>query len=281
MGIFNLFGKLKSSKKKVVTSIETVSYTPEQTPKYLTRIPIKPSVAVSKNGLHFEEVLLLSYAEKYLAGKTVAKFWLYDYNIADVFKILSSLEKRGFIVEGKLTELGKSEISDNEYVMYLHRHKKWCLDTEKIMQEALKNPKQWRNIIWSEFNRLYFSEGARNISKRRFIKQSMYEFVLEEKNYAAAFDCLAEVFFIDLNCYVVPEHDPTLIISPGLKNSFKPLVKELGWNDHQMVDRLVFIFNRMENIFKNYTIQDCALIITALTFDMEDVANKILRNNFK
>lgn len=281
MGIFNLFSKSKPSKKKTVISIETVSYTPEQSPKYLTHIPQKINVAVSKNGLSFEEILLLSYAEKYLAGKTVAKFWANDYNITDVFKVLSSLEKRGFIANGKLTELGTNEVNENPCVLFLHRHKNWCLDKDTILKNACNDPKHWRDVIWGEFNRLYLSEGAVNLSKRRFIKHSMYEFVLEEKNYAAAFDCLAEVFFIDLNCYVVPDHDPTLVIAPGLKNSFKPLVKELGWNDHQMVDRLVLLFKDMENVFKNYTIQDCALIITALTFDMEDVANKILCNNYK
>lgn len=280
MGIFNIFGKKK--KTHISTSVEIIEHDYTESPKYLTEVPQTLSCHKSKNGLYFKEILMLSYAEKYLSGKSIARFWEYDYNVTDVMALLKSLEKRGFIADGKLTELGKNEISENGYVLYLHRHKKWGLDAEIIGKAVADYPKNlWHDAIWGEFNRLYSKCTPENTSKRRFIKQSMYEFLLEEKNYAAAFDCLAEIFFIDLNCYAIPEHDPSLAIAPGLKDGFKKIVTELNMDDHQMIDRLMYLFNGMVNIYHNYSNKEVAFIITGITFGMEEKAMQLLNKKRK
>lgn len=281
MGIFNLFNKSKPSKKKVVTSIETVSYD-ISSQKYKKNSPHvsfnNTPNHLSKNGLLFHETLLLFYAESYLSGKDIAKFWQYDYNVESVPKLLKSLEKRGFISNGKLTELGKTEISDNEYVLYLHRHKSWRLDADIIGKAIDEYPKKnlWHDVIWSEFNRNLLNEmGKRNFGNYRNIKYSMYQFLYEEKNYLNAFVNLAEVFYIDLNYFPIPDDDPSYAIAPGVIKDFKNLIKKLNYDTEKMEETLLAVFNKLTPLHGNYSNHEIACIIISLVFNENTIAETI------
>lgn len=270
MGLFDFF---KKANVKITTS--EVQFNDE--PRYIIKHK-------SKNGLYFYETLMLSYAEKYFSGKPIARFWQYDYGIENVPKILKSLEKRGFIENGKLTQLGISEIEENEYILYLHRHKNWGLDFDNILNKIDDYPKKefWRDIIWGEFNRQYSEFGASlNIGLMRNTKFNMYQFVIEEKNYSAAFSCLAEVFFMDLNGRPCNGKDIFDLIPSGIKYDFKPIVKELQMSDQQMYKQLEKYFTNLLCVYKNFSAQEAATIITAITFDSEEIAEKIFKEKIR
>ena len=90
----------------------------------------KKTSSPTKNGLYVPEVLLLYYCKKgdYPKPKNgYPGFWWFEYGIRDVGTVLKSLAIRGFIELNNdkycLTELGKSELQENEYVPYMHSHK--------------------------------------------------------------------------------------------------------------------------------------------------------------
>lgn len=59
----------------------------------------------SKNGLYPHEILVLKYAPTYFIGETnFQKFWLHDYGIKDLNKILNKLLNKGFLCETTIYE---------------------------------------------------------------------------------------------------------------------------------------------------------------------------------
>ncbi|SDB55061.1 hypothetical protein SAMN02910317_02857 [Ruminococcaceae bacterium FB2012] len=106
----------------------------------------KKSSYPSKNGLYVPEILLLSYCGKYPNPKSgYQAFWWFKYGIRNVGAVLDSLMERGFIEldqttgKYKLTELGKQEIRDNEYVEFMHKNSKFADFTAWEMNQELAN----------------------------------------------------------------------------------------------------------------------------------------------
>ncbi len=86
----------------------------------------------SHRGLYVAEILLLFYCTKgdYPNPKRgYPGFWWFEYGIRDVGAVLRLLEQRKFLTldsdTGKyaLTDLGKAELYENEYVPYMHKSK--------------------------------------------------------------------------------------------------------------------------------------------------------------
>ena len=111
-----------------------------------------------KNGLKPTEILMLSYLEKYSSGKPVAKFWHYDYGVDDVWLIIKKLETMGFAENGKLTEKGKAELNDNEYVYFYHRksYAHWAFTLPEFCRAVnAQRDVPYRDLIWGKYNKLY------------------------------------------------------------------------------------------------------------------------------
>lgn len=127
--------------------------------------------APSRRGLYVAEILLLYYCSKGEypnPKKGYPSLWWFEYGIRDVGGALRSLEQRGFITldgnTGKygLTDLGKAELSDNEYVPYMHKTKRKTIEGDKFGKEynvwsinrlLADNPdKSWNDIIEQEEN---------------------------------------------------------------------------------------------------------------------------------
>lgn len=86
----------------------------------------------SKNGLYVPEILILHFCHQYPNPKRgYPGYWWFKYGIRDVGSALKSLEERGFIAlndytqKYALTDLGKVELKENEYVPYMHHHGKY------------------------------------------------------------------------------------------------------------------------------------------------------------
>lgn len=228
-------------------------------------------------GLYPHEILMLSYLEKYTSGKSIARFWEYEYGVEDVHGLIKSLEERGFSQNGKLTDLGKIEIEKNEYVQYMHRHKFSDISMADMSILVNKYPgANYRDLLWGEFNRL----SLQYMNNRRFglyrnIKHTMCRFVLEEKRYHSAFSLLAEVFFYDLNGSTSP------FIAPALVKDLRSLEQKLDYTDEQMIDTLRKLFQGMYAPHKNYTNDEVTCIIVAYAFGHDEMAENILKKKRK
>jgi len=105
--------------------------------------------------LYPHEILMLSYLEKYSSGAEPARFWEQKYGVEETDTLIKSLEERGFACDGKLTDKGRDEIKRNEYVLYMHRHQNYDISMEEMSILVNRNPdRPFRDILWSEFNRL-------------------------------------------------------------------------------------------------------------------------------
>lgn len=144
MGIFDIFRRSvpeKDSSEPPISAEEAIYYRPESyytdykptvsggKTKVISFEQRKQSSFPTKQGLYVAEVLLLYYCSlgTYPHPKNgYPGFWWFEYGIKNVGFRLSSLESRGFIKlneKGKyfLTEKGEKELSDNEYVPYMHK----------------------------------------------------------------------------------------------------------------------------------------------------------------
>ena len=154
-----------------------------------------------KNGLKPTEILMLSYLEKYSSGKPVAKFWHYDYGVDDVWPIIKKLETMGFAENGKLTDKGKAELNDNEYVYFYHRksYAHWAFTLPEFCRAVnARRDIPYRDLIWGQYNKLYM-EAFSSPKRCRDLRYLMYEFLEDEKKYKNAFSMLLEIPFHDMN----------------------------------------------------------------------------------
>lgn len=99
------------------------------------------------------------------------------------------------------TEKGVREISDNEYVLYLHRKRYMSVwEMNKLLNANGPRHLPYRDILWGEFNRQSL-EHINNLDfgLYRNTRLSMYEFLMEENRYRDAFSCLCEVLYSDFS----------------------------------------------------------------------------------
>ena len=276
MGLFNFL------KKKSAPAVNVNVYTPSaeeisESRKDCAKQEIR-NFQKDEAGLYPHEILLLSYYEKYYAGKEIARFWEYEFGVDDVSALMRSLEKRGFASNGKLTDLGKEEVKRGEYIIYMRRHKFSDVSLSDMSILVNKNPDlNYRDLLWGEFNRLSGEHIAgKQFGLYRNIRYNMYRFLMEEKRYEDAFYFLAEVLFYDLN------GSTYLIIAPRLIENIREISRKLDQTDEQMISNLLKEYKNMACPFKNFSKDEIACIFTAYAFGHDEMAKQILdRHNAK
>lgn len=101
-----------------------------------------------------------------------------------------------------ITEIGDSELKDNEYVPYLHKCKYsvsiW--DINKLMDGY--PPALWRDRIWSELNRLYLEASKQtaygNWGPCDAIRHQQIDFLIEESKFQSALELAVEVTYNEI-----------------------------------------------------------------------------------
>lgn len=281
MGIYNFLKSLKIfNKNRLRKAADTATikvYHPttedlksQHTEQFIMNKKLRESSIPDSAGLYPHEVLMLSYAEKYVVGECkFQQFWKYKYAIDDPEQVLSSLVSRGFLcispVKAKLeylnisqlkeilrktglkvsgdkselirrisdniteydlmgyikqryytvTEKGKKEIENNEYVLYMHNYPYtnitiWSIN--RLMQGY--PPKLYRDKIWAELNRIDFEQS--NILSNT-LKFQKVDFLFEENRLSDALPILVLILYNSLN-YIIPKQ---YIDSFNLYVSFK------------------------------------------------------------
>lgn len=226
-----------------------------------------------ENGLKPTEILMLSYLEKYSSGKAVAKFWHYDYGVDDVWPIIKKLETMGFAENGKLTEKGKEEIKNNEYVYFWHR-KAYARAASSLPEFCravnARRDIPYRDLIWGKYNKLYL-EAISSPKKCRDLRYSMYEFLVDEKKFKTAFSMLLEIPFYDMNCQYP-------FIAPSIMQELKKAQKKAGFTENQIFDMAKERYGRM--LVENQTVPaiDAAGIVTSYIFGKDGLAQRVLKS---
>lgn len=187
----------------------------------------------------------------------------------------------------ELTDTGKAELAENEYVPYLHRHD-YMNVWEMNYYLHYENPSHlgYRDIIWREFNKQSMEHFQNwEFGLYRNTRLNMHSFLIEEKKYKSALHHLLEVVAFDLSGLGNGEKhlkqnpflkdklvefkmvnfffdEEEVIIPPGIINYVRKLYDALGMS---------------ENEFRQYVYEDLATIkIHERVFSSEECANILL-----
>lgn len=226
-----------------------------------------------ENGLKPTEILMLSYLEKYSSGKPVAKFWYYDYGVDDVWPIIKKLETMGFAENGKLTEKGKEEIKNNEYVYFWHRkaYARVAFNLPEFCRAVnARRDIPYRDLIWGQYNKLYM-EAFSSPKKCRDLRYLMYEFLEDEKKYKNAFSMLLEIPFYDMNCGLP-------FVSPSVMLKLKKTQKKASLTEEEVFNMAKGSYSRI--FVDNPTIpaMDAAGVVTSYIFGKDGLAQRVLKS---
>lgn len=222
-------------------------------------------------GLYPQEILMLSYLDKYTAGRPIARFWEYTYGVTDVPAMIASLEARGFSHNGKLTPLGKSEIEKNEYVLYFHRNNVLDITMEDMSILVNRNPSiNWKDLLWGEMNRRCMQYIANyQFGRYRNCIYQMYLFVKYEKRNNEALGCLASVFWLDLN----GEGSP--VIAPKVAKEIQYITRILDYSGEQMFSAVLARMSRLSAPCRIFTPGEAARMFVDIGFGNQESVDRL------
>lgn len=177
---------------------------------------------------------------------------------------LSNDDLSDYISECKyiLTDLGKSELSENEYIPYLHKKKALGITVWQINSRISKEvnwQKHFRDMLWREFS----TQCQQHIKEQNygFYRNTRFEmamFLKEEQKYYDAIALLSEVAFWDLtgcgnnfnynsflevefglnkqlgNGFLFPYEKSIMTIAPGIIREMGICQKKLNLSDDDL-----------------------------------------------
>lgn len=222
-------------------------------------------------GLYPQEILMLSYLDKYTAGKPVARFWEYTYGVTDVPAMIASLEARGFSRNGKLTPLGKSEIEKNGYVLYFHRNSVLDITMSDMSILVNQNPSvSWKDLLWGELNRRCAQYAASyQFGHYQSCIYQMYLFAKHEKRGRDALGCLANVFWIDLNGEGRP------VINPEITEEIRYITRVLDCSGAQMLSDVLSCMARLYAPSRLFSPEEAARMFVDVGFGNQESLSKL------
>lgn len=168
------------------------------------------------------------------------------------------LENKITVRNFELTDLGKQELKENEYIPYFHKVKfKYAIDMLWMNQKLHEYPNmKYRDIMWGEFNKRrtvamdrikigdysgYIREGSR-----------MCDFLLEENKYEQALFLLSEATYYDVNIYsesyfanrAVNEYTFSVEMSIFNIERFEIIKEKMNFSDDDFFKKLNFTFSK-------------------------------------
>lgn len=193
----------------------------------------------------------------------------------------------------ELTELGISELRENQYVSYLHGKHQISIWEMNILLNV-NNPSRlgYRDIIWREFNKqssVYFQQCEFGLYRN--MRLSMHTFLCEEKKYKMALHFLIEVISFDLSGLgnktepikltdekivreihyksrlvnlFTSEDKSEVIVPQGIVNYFNSLYNELSMSDEEFIRYVYEEFSKVHIHERVFNEKECANIILSL-----------------
>ena len=268
MGLFDSFKKEKPKVTLNVTGPVIVNSNKEFA---------KNSIKTSR-GLTVGEVLLLFYCQKgsypVKEGKQYPAFWENTYGIKYVEATLRKLQTLGFIKlsdKGKyeLTDLGKAEAADNEYVDYMHKHKNLPVSVWDMNVLTSQHPERsYKDLLWGELNRLllnYSVPGKEGLYRNA--KYQLANISIEDGRYMDALRDLSIVCFYDLNNESMPRsRNPEENLYDGIIKDLYRCAHLLGITPETMFDQLMQFFATLPAYYRTLSNRDTAIVIINKTF---------------
>ena len=176
------------------------------------------------------------------------------------------------------TEAGKTAITEEAYVPYIHRHGMEDLDIWSMNKLMHTEPyMSYRDKIWGYLNQQsmkHFSVG--NFGLYRNCRFQMSQFLREENKLKDSLAMLAEVVFYDLsgapNNYnpqfleiyadgFFPYENSLAATAPGIIAAIEACQKELGYTNEELVEALKERMSKLSAPIQLFTVDECAKIV--------------------
>lgn len=211
-----------------------------------------------------------------------------------VERIISSISEEQLVAlnlerKYELTDSGKVELAENQYVPYLHRHKYMSVwEMNHYLNNDNPSRLGYRDILWREFNK-QSGEHFQNcdFGLYRSTRLYMHDFLMEESKYKIALHMLVEVASFDLsglgngdkpvssdktwrelryqsklvNLFFDDEQE--VIIPPGIINYFKKLYELLGMPENEFKNYIYEEFSKIKIHDRVFLHDECANIVLA------------------
>ena len=209
----------------------------------------------------------------------------------------SELSALGVEAKYGLTELGEQELSENEYVPYMHGHRLATLEGSyfgpefnvwSINKLIHNNPKRpYRDVIWGELNRMLLIT-IDNYGQCRNVHLNMYYFCVEEKRWRDAFCQLAIILWYDvaiiapkdyISCKQAQKYDPkakvhnlleVAKIAPGILQYANEAITTLAWTEDDTYKALLNDTEGIINPCDVFSQADFVLYVMAAIYDKPD-----------
>ena len=138
-----------------------------------------------------------------------------------------------------VTEMGRKEVADNEYVVYLHSHKDADISVWDVNMNA--DIKHWRDYIWGKYNQIsieYAQNGQWGLYRN--VRHSMAEFLYDESRYIDAFSMYGEVCFYDVNGMdtYIDYDSPSDLLIEGILIRMKKIAEEGSLDSSKQIEIL-------------------------------------------
>lgn len=182
-----------------------------------------------------------------------------------------------------LTDLGRQELSENEYVPYFHKQKsRYGVDVFWMNQQIHTYPdRNFRDLIWGELNR-QTQEAMKELSAGNaypyiWNRRQMCDFLLDEnRNFEHALNLIAEADYYEVNVklpntyrVIFFENDRMITsIYHIATESYKKIKAELNLSDDDFFQKLTGFFSRFHT--ENPIISDsdlAGLIVSEINED--------------
>lgn len=184
-----------------------------------------------------------------------------------------------------LTDTGTVELSENEYVIYLHKTSR--MSVWEMNQRFANNPDNfsYRDILWQSFNEQagqHFMDA--DMGLYRNVRLTMYQFLMEEGRVQPAFGHLCEVIAYDLSSmdnweehnpspehlklkvesalkYCFPYKDSFATLPPMVKKWIAEMQQKLELSDTDFRMALLEQFEKIHLLRRIFTNEECADIV--------------------
>ena len=189
----------------------------------------------------------------------------------------------------QLTETGKAEVEQNEYVLYLHRHRLMTVwEMNSLLSKTNTDPKRYRDIIWGELQRQSIEHMQKgDFGLYRNDKLAMHDILVEEKKYREALLLLCEVISYDLSglsngelslrsyedlvvrqvrfnskmaSLIFNPSSGEVTLPPGIIRYYESLFKSLEMTADEFIRTSYQLFNRIQIHERVFTAEECANI---------------------
>lgn len=180
-----------------------------------------------------------------------------------------------------LTDLGKRELEENEYIVFIHKNNTIYIDLQSVNKSMHDAGLSWKDAVWSELDQSslnYFKDASFGLYRNT--RLAMYEFRMYVGSPESAFLLLCEVAAYDLRGddnwkreYLFPYERSMITLLPAIIKYLSDMQETLGMTDAEYREALIKQFSKIKLSRRVFTNEECAdIVLNEISGDKEKLS---------